>query len=109
MNTISVLGQSFVDAQFALLGVGFTILPPVLVLNNAPGVIQMLMADSTLITADDQQDYIDADPTILPPPYVVSQSPAPGVFYDPAVLNIGKVIQAIGYSVPTVRGPIPVP
>lgn len=119
MNVPSVLGRSFVDAQFIMAGAGILVMNqtvvgnvpgfiPTLVFQGGSGSTPMLMADSTLITADDAQDLADSLATTLTAPYVLSQNPPPGTFYTPGDLVIATYT-AIGYSVPTPQGPKPVP
>lgn len=118
-NVPSVLSRSFVDAKLILQGAGIT-LPTVqlpfgvpdcvatLVLQGASGTTAMLMADSTLVTADDTQDFADSIATTLTAPYVLSQSPPPGTAFVQGATVIASMI-AVGYPIPTPLGTIPVP
>ena len=113
MNTPSVLGKSFVEAQFIMGGATLLVrgastvgnipgIIPTLVLQGGSGSTPMLTADSTLITADGYMT-VDSVPALLTAPYVLSQSPPPGT--QPTVAQY----VAIGYPIPTPRGTIPVP
>lgn len=107
--TPSVLGQSFSDAQFILLGAGLRITPPNLILGICFGgqPLPMLTADNTTITADDAQDRADSQVNLLTAPAVISQTPPPGT---PVVVGVTvSAIVALGYPVPTTRGYRPVP
>lgn len=114
MNNPSVLGQYFVDANFALTGAGLLLNTannnptnsPTLVLQGGSGSVPMLTADTTRVTADGL-DRADSNAPLLGAPYVIIQTPFPG-----QVTNVGigvSATTAIGYSVPTPRAPIPVP
>lgn len=103
-NVTSVLGQSFVDAKFSLLGQGILIAPATLAIRWS---VPMLEADGTLITCDDPADKADSNVALLSAPYVVVQSPAPGTPY--LVGLTASQMLGIGYPVPTASGPIPVP
>ena len=107
----SVLGRYWVDAQFILAGAGLiTLTPPLALTLQASGPVQMLMADNTLITADDVQDLADANPPLLPAPYVISQFPPPNITVSPgASVEASPVQLGIGYPIPTSQGIIPVP
>lgn len=115
----SVLGRSFVDAQFimgqsSLLVQGQTVVGnvpgtiPTLVLQGGSGSTPMFMCDSTLITCDDTQDFVDSNMPLLTAPYVLSQNPPPGTQFTPGQLVIGTY-NALGYPVPTLTGTVPVP
>lgn len=107
----SVLGRSFTDAQFTIAGAGLIAQPPQIGLTlQASLPTQMLMADTTLVTTDDMQDWADSNAPILPAPYVINQSPAPNLTVSPgASVQLTPAQLAIGYPVPTPTGIIPVP
>lgn len=107
----SVLGRYFVDAQFILAGAGVITQPPELALTfQSSGPVQMLMADTTYVTADDMQDLADSNAPLLPAPYVISQTLPPNKPVAPGAQVILTTAQlAIGYSVPTPQGAVPVP
>lgn len=118
-NVPSILGRSFVDAQFIMAGAGVFVsgvtlvgnvpaLIPTLVFQGASGSAPMLMADNTLLTVDDISDTVDSVANTLPAPYVINQNPPPGFAFAAGQLVIATYI-AIGYSVPTPLGNIPVP
>ena len=109
MNVPSVLGMSFVDANFALTWSGLLIQPPTLVLAGGSGSTPMLMADNTFVTADDATDRADSVATTLTAPRVLSQNPPPGTAFTAGQTVITSII-AIGYSVPiNAGGTQPVP
>lgn len=110
MNTPSILGQSFVDANFILTGAGLLLNTTnnnpgnsaKLVLQGASGANPMLTADTTFVTADGL-DRVDSNARLLAAPYVIIQTPGPGVG-----VNVGispSTSTAIGYQVPTALGP----
>lgn len=106
--TPSVLGQSFRDAQFMLLGAGLRITPPVLVLgvNFGGQPLPMLTADNASITVDQMLDRADSQVNLLAAPAVISQTPLPATPVDAGMVS---AIIALGYAVPTVRGYRPRP
>lgn len=116
--TPSVLGRYWVDAQFILVGAGIIIQPYTLTLQGTSQSIQQLMADGTLVTADDIQDLADSDAPNLPAAYVIAQFPPPNLLVSPGntqMLNPAgptppnPVVLGIGYQVPSPIGVVPVP
>lgn len=107
----SLLGRYWVDCEFILASAGLIAQPTqtTLTLQSANSG-WMLMADTTLVTVDDMQDLADANPPLLPAPYVIYQTPPPNVHVAPgATVQLTPAQVSLGYPIPTNLGTIPVP